>query len=187
MPTWWPIDELNLHVNNHGRTFLNFQLLLVSSKHGHNLQTITLLTNFPGKKKNLFALYKTTNLWILCALEFSDLSLQHLIHFQAKCFITTLETIHKHLLGAWSKRGALKVLAWGEDWKNDHKFSWENWVYMIFYGIDPQFSCHKSRALKLLRSERGAQKISTIIIIIIIFFHQALPYKCLWLNSSLLP
>ena len=41
--------------------------------------------------------------------------------------------------GAWFKKGALKIFdpcKAGPE-KNYHKFSSKNWVYMLFYGVDP--------------------------------------------------
>ena len=56
-----------------------------------------------------------------------------------------LGTVHKHLLGGWYKKGVLKIFdlcMGGGLEKNYHKFSSIDWVYMLFYGVDPQFSCY---------------------------------------------
>ena len=81
------------------------------------------------------------------------------------------ETIHKHLLGAWHKKGSLKIF---DPCKITTNFPIKKWVYMIFYEVNPSFSWRKRGCWIFLRSEgRGPKQFA--------MFHLHHPPKCLWM------
>ena len=61
-------------------------------------------------------------------------------------------TVHKHLWGLMQKGRSLNLLALVRVGLKKYKFSNENWIYSLFYGVDSQFSWLNGY---LFRSEGG--------------------------------
>ena len=68
-------------------------------------------------------------------------------------------TVHKHLWGDLMQKGILKSLdpPKGRGPKKSHKFSWKNWVYMIFMGLTHNFQV-KKRGPEIFEVWKGAPK-----------------------------
>ena len=63
--------------------------------------------------------------------------------------------------------------------KNYPKFSGENWVYMLFYGVDPKIFMAKKEEPKIFWGLKGGGQIFTIIFF---FLHQA-PWVFVFVNG----